>query len=239
MTRRVLLVARTGLHADPVGALQPAVAALAAGGTDARVAVLDGHGPTVTAALDDARADRVTDVVLVPAHLPPDRYLVAWLRRVVAHWLRSVEDAPAVHLAEPLAATGEVAAALARTATGPTTRLGTAAAPLTVPAWERVPAHRRHVLACRGPRCAALGAAEVTAALTGELDAAGLGDDDVLVTATGCLFPCARGPWLVVHPEDTWYGQLDADQVPRIVAEHLVGGRPVEAWRVPRGDPPG
>ncbi|MGY5884318.1 (2Fe-2S) ferredoxin domain-containing protein [Modestobacter lacusdianchii] len=239
MSRRVLLVARTGLHADPVGALQPAVSELAAAGTDARVAVLDGHGPTVTAALDEARADGVADVVLVPAHLPPDRYLVAWLRRVVAHWLRSVEGAPAVHLAEPLAATGEVAAVLARTAAGPTTRLGTAAAPLTVPAWERVPAHRRHVLVCRGPRCAVLGAAGVTTALTDELAAAGLGDDDVLVTVTGCLVPCARGPWAVVHPEDTWYGELDADRVRRVVAEHLVAGRPVEEWRVPRGDPAG
>lgn len=243
MSRLVVLVARSGRHADPVESLDPAVARLRAAGREACVAVLDSCGPTVTEVLDDARAARRDDVVLVPAHLPPDRYLVAWLRRVVGHWLRTAErdgePVPDVHLAAPLTATGGVADAIADAADGPTTALGTGAAPLTVPAWERVPAHRRHVLVCRGPRCSALGASRVSTALAAELEERGLGDDDVLVTTTGCLFPCARGPWVVVHPDDAWYGGMDADRVHRVVEEHLVAGRRVAGWDVPRGDLPG
>jgi (2Fe-2S) ferredoxin len=242
VSRLVVLVVRSGAHADPVEALAPAVARLRAGGSAARVAVLEQGSPTLADVLDEARDDGRADVVLVPAHLPPDRYLLAWVRRVLGHWLRTAardgRQVPVVRLGAPLTAAGAVADAVAGAADGPTTPLGTGAAPLTVPAWERVPAHRRHVLVCRGPRCSALGAARTSAALDSGLADHGLGDDDVLVTTTGCLFPCARGPWVVVHPDDTWYGEMDAERVQRVVEEHLAGGRRVAEWDVPRGDPP-
>jgi (2Fe-2S) ferredoxin len=241
VNRLVVLVARTGLHADPVESLEPAVAMLRARGAEACVAVLDGGSPTVTEALDDARSRGVAAVVLMPAHLPPDRYLVAWLRRVVTHWLRAAgregSPVPDVHLAAALTVSDGVAAAIAEAVDGPTTPVGNTAAPLTLPAWERVPGHRHHVLVCRGPRCSALGASRVSAALGHALAARGFGDDDVLVTATGCLFPCARGPWVVVHPDDAWYAEMDVGRVARVVDDHLVAGRRVDEWCAPRGDP--
>ena len=63
---------------------------------------------------------------------------------------------------------------------------------------------------------------------------AGLGDDDVLVTHTGCQFPCNQAPVLSVQPDDVWYAHVDAATAERIVAEHLVGGQAVAENRLPR-----
>jgi (2Fe-2S) ferredoxin len=43
---------------------------------------------------------------------------------------------------------------------------------------------------------------------------------------------------VVVYPEDTWYARVDEAGAERIVAEHLVSGRPVESLRyvAPPGD---
>ena len=62
----------------------------------------------------------------------------------------------------------------------------------------------------------------------------GLGDDDVLLTHTGCQFPCNQAPVVSVQPDDVWYGHVDADAASRIVAEHFVAGTPVESHRLPR-----
>lgn len=94
-------------------------------------------------------------------------------------------------------------------------------APLTSAAWEDPPPHSRHVLVCRGPRCNAQGAEEVQARLREELSARGVLDDGVLLTQTGCLFPCNRAPLVVVHPAGTWHAHLTPDAVPGFVDREL------------------
>jgi (2Fe-2S) ferredoxin len=89
------------------------------------------------------------------------------------------------------------------------------------PAWSRIPAYRHHVLVCHGPRGSACVARVTAAVLAAELQARGLGDDDVLVAQTDCLYPCNRGPMLVVNPGDTWYEQLTPERVRQIVDQHL------------------
>ncbi|MCW2747242.1 MAG: hypothetical protein JWP10_384, partial [Nocardioidaceae bacterium] len=64
--------------------------------------------------------------------------------------------------------------------------------------------------------------------------AEGLGDDDVLITHTGCQFPCNQAPVMSVQPGDIWYGHVDGDAARAIVSEHLVGGEVVAAHRLPR-----
>lgn len=159
----------------------------------------------------------------------------SWLRRVAAHWWRQRVDPP-----EVLVATGlldhqhdDVAPLLVRARPITGTEAG-----LDSTAWEDVPRHRRQVLVCRGPRCTARGGDESAAALGRALAAAGLDDDDVLVTQTGCQFPCNHAPVVTVHPDDVWYGRVDAAAAGAIVTEHLVGGRPVVGHRLAR-DPGG
>ena len=53
----------------------------------------------------------------------------------------------------------------------------------------------------------------------------------VRVNNSGCLDQCGHGPAVVVYPENVWYSHLKLEDVPVIVQEHLVGGRPVERLR--------
>ena len=62
----------------------------------------------------------------------------------------------------------------------------------------------------------------------------GLGDDDVLVTQTGCLFPCNQAPVVVIHPGDAWFGHVDAHAARRLVVERIQWGLPVTDHLLPR-----
>ena len=54
----------------------------------------------------------------------------------------------------------------------------------------------------------------------------------VRVNSAGCLGECANGVMVVVYPDAVWYRGVRAEDVDRIVEEHLVNGRPVEALRL-------
>ncbi|MFJ8628443.1 (2Fe-2S) ferredoxin domain-containing protein [Kitasatospora sp. NPDC093550] len=139
------------------------------------------------------------------------------------------------HRPELLVATRLADSPEAVTAVAPATKAVTGEEPgLTSAAWEDIPGHRHHVLVCRGPRCAARGAEETLRGLNRELAARGLGDDDVLVTQTGCLFPCHQAAVVTVQPDDVWYGGVDPDAAVLIATEHLAAGRPVDSHRLPR-----
>lgn len=168
--------------------------------------------------LHESGTGRITLVGMALGGRAPAR---SWLRRVAGHWARERPDGPTIVIAGREVAGRE--------------------AGLSSPAWEDVPGHRHHVLVCRGPRCSAQGAAETSAALDAELRERGLGDDDVLVTQTGCLFPCNHAPVIVVHPADAWYGAMDASAVRDLIDAHLVGGEAMVAHRLHsprRGAPP-
>jgi (2Fe-2S) ferredoxin len=43
------------------------------------------------------------------------------------------------------------------------------------------------------------------------------GMTDVLVSTTGCLKVCDRGPAMIVYPEGTWYGNITQDAIDTIL----------------------
>jgi len=47
----------------------------------------------------------------------------------------------------------------------------------------------------------------------------GVGDRgiDAMVSSTGCLKVCTRGPVMVVYPQGWWYGEVDADKIEQIL----------------------
>lgn len=58
---------------------------------------------------------------------------------------------------------------------------------------------------------------------------------DVLVTQTGCIGICQYEPVVEVFKageEKVTYVKVTADMVPRIIAEHLVGGKPVTEYTI-------
>ncbi|MCO8269259.1 NAD(P)H-dependent oxidoreductase subunit E [Actinoplanes sp. TRM 88003] len=213
----VLLVARSVTHHGGHDAIHRLAATVGA-----RACFLDGADPSLHAALDEADGE----VVLVPAHLPPDRYLDTWIRRAVAHWRESRGRDLRVSVTTALAAQPALTDAVREALDGPRTELTGNPGPFRSPAWSQITRHRHQVLVCRGPRCTAYGANEVATALSERLGEHGLGDDDVLVTSTGCLFPCNLGPMVVVHPGDVWYESVDPGKAVRIADDHLRDGRP-------------
>ncbi|MFP4036021.1 MAG: NADH-quinone oxidoreductase subunit NuoF [Desulfobacteraceae bacterium] len=89
--------------------------------------------------------------------------------------------------------------------------------------------YRTEVLLCSGTGCRASGALEVRAALERELAAKGL-DREVRVVETGCNGFCAQGPVALIQPEGIFYQKLKAEDIPYLVDEHFLKGRPVEKF---------
>jgi NADH:ubiquinone oxidoreductase subunit F (NADH-binding)/(2Fe-2S) ferredoxin len=87
-------------------------------------------------------------------------------------------------------------------------------------------AFRSHVLVCAGTGCVSCGSFELGAAIEQEVGARGL-SGEVQVVRTGCQGFCAEGPVLIVQPDDVFYCGLKKSDVPVLVVEHLLKGRPV------------
>src|SRR5512147_980509 len=85
------------------------------------------------------------------------------------------------------------------------------------------------VIVCCGTGCQATGSVEVIEALRTAVAEAGW-DGKVIprVKQTGCHGFCSRGPLVIVEPESLFYQRVTPADVPEIVTETLLGGRPVK-----------
>ena len=86
--------------------------------------------------------------------------------------------------------------------------------------------YRSHVLVCGGTGCTSSGSQRIIDRLEKEIAAPGL-SEEVGVVKTGCFGLCALGPIMIVYPEGTFYSMVQEDDIPEIVAEHLLKGRVV------------
>ena len=85
---------------------------------------------------------------------------------------------------------------------------------------------RSHVMVCAGTGCTSSGSLPVVEAFEKEVAKNGL-ENEVRVIRTGCFGLCALGPIVVIYPEASFYSMVKAEDVPEIVSEHLLKGRPV------------
>ncbi len=92
----------------------------------------------------------------------------------------------------------------------------------------------RQVFVCNGKSCLAVGSAEVKAEFERILEAKGLRQGKekkgrnpmgkILLTDCGSIGFCSLGTAVIVHPDGTIYGQVQPEDVPEIIEEHLEKG---------------
>ncbi len=87
--------------------------------------------------------------------------------------------------------------------------------------------YEKHILICAGTGCISSGAVEVQDALIAELSKHNL-QDKVRIIMSGCHGFCEKGPIFIVFPEDIFYCEVMAEDVPELVEEYLVKGNIVE-----------
>ncbi len=86
--------------------------------------------------------------------------------------------------------------------------------------------YRSHVLVCGGTGCTSSGSQQIMEALKAEIEKNGL-TEEVSVVQTGCHGLCALGPIMIIYPDATFYSMVKVEDIPEIVAEHLLKGRVV------------
>lgn len=86
--------------------------------------------------------------------------------------------------------------------------------------------YRSHVMVCGGTGCTSSGSTAVLKEFEEQVRKNDL-QEEVRVIHTGCFGLCALGPIVVVYPEGSFYSMIEAKDVPEIVEEHLLKGRPV------------
>lgn len=92
-----------------------------------------------------------------------------------------------------------------------------------------------HIFVCTSCRingvqqgyCAKNGSVEIVRKFMEEVEERDL-HAQVMVTNTGCMIVCNKGPIVVIYPEGTWYGNVNIDDVERIMDQHIEGGEVIK-----------
>lgn len=87
--------------------------------------------------------------------------------------------------------------------------------------------YRTNLMLCAGTGCVSNKSLRIREVLEKELKKHRL-EEEILIVMTGCNGFCAQGPILVVRPEEIFYQMLTEKDIPRLVEEHFLKGRPVK-----------
>ena len=85
---------------------------------------------------------------------------------------------------------------------------------------------KRQILVCGGTGCEASNSEEIILELKKEIKRHAL-EKEVEVIKTGCFGLCELGPIMVIYPEEVFYSKVKAENVERIITEHILKGEPV------------
>ena len=65
-----------------------------------------------------------------------------------------------------------------------------------------------------------------------EQELADRGLSDVIVSSTGCLKACEKGPVMIVYPENWWYGGVESQSAVDEIIDSLEAGKPAGNYAI-------
>ena len=84
----------------------------------------------------------------------------------------------------------------------------------------------KHILVCHGTGCTSSKSPEILDNFRRILEEKNI--DNVRVIKTGCFGLCAKGPIVIIRPEDTFYANCKPEDCEEIIQTHIVEGKRVE-----------
>ena len=84
----------------------------------------------------------------------------------------------------------------------------------------------KHILVCHGTGCTSSKSPEILRRFREILKEKGI--ENVRVIQTGCFGLCAKGPIVIIRPEDTFYAMVTPDDCEEIIETHIINENRVE-----------
>ena len=86
--------------------------------------------------------------------------------------------------------------------------------------------NEKHILVCGGTGCTSSKSETLIENLRKEIEENKI--ENVRVIKTGCFGLCAKGPIVVIHPEDTFYAMVKPEDAKDIINMHIMNNQVVE-----------
>lgn len=86
--------------------------------------------------------------------------------------------------------------------------------------------HEKHILVCHGTGCTSSKSPKIIENLRNLISKYHL--ENVKVIQTGCFGLCAKGPIVIIRPEDVFYSLVKPEDAEEIIKTHLIEGKIVE-----------
>ena len=84
----------------------------------------------------------------------------------------------------------------------------------------------KHILVCHGTGCTSSKSPKIIENFRKIIDEKGI--KNVRVIQTGCFGLCAKGPIVIIRPEDTFYAMVKPEDCEEIINTHIIEGKTVE-----------
>ncbi len=84
----------------------------------------------------------------------------------------------------------------------------------------------KHILVCQGTGCTSSKSPEILDTFKRIIKEKGI--ENVRVIKTGCFGLCAKGPIVIIRPEDTFYAMVKPEDCEEIIQTHIMEGNKVE-----------
>src|SRR5699024_2516168 len=83
----------------------------------------------------------------------------------------------------------------------------------------------KHILVCHGTGCTSSKSPKLLETFRKILKEKNI--DNVRVIKTGCFGLCAKGPIVIIRPEDTFYAMVKEEDCEEIIQKHIIEGEKV------------